>query len=73
MATKDVKQIADECIKELNDEDFLSFFPSLPRVQKRRCYSADVDAKETLCTKLYRGHPSLMLGIFTLLCPHGII
>ena len=71
---EEVKSIPTECITPLpDDEDSLSFFPSLPKVRKWRYYSADVEAKDSLCTKLYRGHPSLMPGLFTLLCPHGII
>ena len=69
---KEMKAIAKECTECLDDEDSLSFFPSLPRIRRRRYYSADVEAKDAHCTKLYRGHPSLMPGLFTLLCPHGM-
>ena len=70
---ENVKPSAKECIEVLDDEDTLSFFPSLPKLRRRRCYAADVDVKDTFCTKVYRGHPSLMPGLFTLLCPHGIL
>lgn len=69
---EEMNAFAREHTECLDDEDSLSFFPSLPRIRKRRYYSADVEAKDTHCTKLYRGHPSLMPGLFTLLCPHGM-
>lgn len=53
------------------EDELLSFFPSLPRMRHRRYYEADVERKQQLCTKKYSKHPSLTPGIFTLFCPHG--
>ena len=50
----------------------LCYFPSLPRVRIRRCFEADTDRKTVVCTKKSSGHPSLLPGIFTIFCPHGL-
>ena len=59
------------------DEDMcmyksLSYFPNLPRVRVRRSYEADKNIKERICTKKGSGHPSLLPGIFTIFCQHGM-
>lgn len=53
-------------------ERSLSYFPSLPQVRARRRYEADKNTKERICTKRGTGHPSLLPGIFTIFCEHGI-
>lgn len=50
----------------------LSYFPNLPRVRVRRSYEADKNTKERICTKKSSGHPSLLPGIFTIFCQHGM-
>ncbi len=55
-------------------DDDLSYFPSLPRVRRRRYYQADLNTKvdtNSMCTKRYSKHPVLSPGVFTLFCPHG--
>lgn len=52
-------------------KDNHSFFPHLPVLWERRRYKSDKQKDASCCTKLYRGHPSLLPGIFTLFCPHG--
>lgn len=49
----------------------LSYFPSLPVIRERGCYTADRVSREKLCTKLSRGHPTLLPGLFTVYCEHG--
>lgn len=49
-----------------------SYFPHLPVLWERRRYKADKNRDALQCTKLYRGHPSLLPGIFTVFCPHGL-
>ena len=66
--------IKDLCPSEdPDDEDGLSFFPSLQRVRRRGHFIADKERtmKDDMCTKLSKGHPSLQPGVFTLFCPHG--
>ena len=52
-----------------------SFLPNWPILNVRGLYKQDLvcakDKSEELCTKEYRGHPTLMPGIFTLYCKHG--
>ena len=59
---------ADECVYKS-----LSYFPNLPRVRNRRSYEADKSTKEKICTKRGSGHPSLLPGIFTIFCQHGMM
>ena len=54
-------------------EKSLSYFPSLPQVRTRRRYEADKKTREKICTKRGIGHPSLLPGIFTIFCEHGIL
>lgn len=50
-----------------------SYFPHLPVLWDRRKYKSDKHNDISSCTKLYRGHPSLLPGIFTIICPHGML
>ena len=52
--------------------DSKSYFPCLPVLWERQRYKADKQSHTSWCTKLYRGHPSLLPGIFTVFCPHGL-
>jgi hypothetical protein len=55
-------------------DDDLSFFPNLPKCRNRGLFAADTvkgGRKAEMCTKQYRGHPTLLPGIFTLYCQHG--
>lgn len=51
----------------------LSYFPGLPLRRKRATFVVDAKraAEGAACTKLSRGHPSLLPGIFTIFCQHG--
>ena len=51
--------------------DNTSYYPNLPTQRLRGVYRSDTNPKETTCSKTYRGHPSLLPGIFTAFCPHG--
>lgn len=46
------------------------FFPNITIKRQRISFPADHE-NEKICTKFYRGHPSLLPGIFTIFCPHG--
>eukprot|EP00794_Sanderia_malayensis_P011390 gene11390-biopygen9074 len=53
-----------------------SFLPNWPVLNERGAYAKDVSSSKKVskdCRKDYRGHPSLMPGIFTLHCMHGIV
>jgi hypothetical protein len=73
------QKVFDPFLKDLfpsedpDDEDGLSFFPSLQRVRRRGHFVADKKRtmKDDICTKLSKGHPSLLPGVFTLFFPHG--
>ncbi len=51
-----------------------SFMPNWPVLTERGRYKQDgvKSGKHEDCNKAYRGHPSLMPGIFILYCEHGI-
>ena len=54
----------------------MSFFPHLPALQSRGKYVADKSSEKRAkinqrCQKKYRGHPTLLPGVFTVFCPHG--
>ncbi|XP_053402535.1 uncharacterized protein LOC123544018 isoform X2 [Mercenaria mercenaria] len=55
-------------------DDELSFFPSLLKYRNRGHFEKDVSRvkRNEQCSKKYAGHPSLLPGVFTLFCPHGI-
>ncbi len=51
----------------------LSFFPSLPSVRSRPAFAADKQRyKDKVCSKRYKGHPTLLPGIFAIFCHHGV-
>ena len=52
-------------------DDSCSFYPHLTRKRSRRLYKADLSRRHPTCSKAYKGHPSLLPGIFTAFCPHG--
>lgn len=55
------------------DTENISYFPTLEVVRGRGLYSSDKDiTRARECTKMSRGHPSLLPGIFTLFCNHGV-
>lgn len=66
-----------ETQEEITTEE-MSLFPSLPKIRNRGLFEQDKmnmkNSKDTQdCSKTYRGHPSLLPGIFTIFCPHGNI
>ncbi len=52
-----------------------SYLPNWPVINERGANKQDLiksnKKKDLECTKDYRGHPTLMPGIFTLYCKHG--
>jgi hypothetical protein len=50
-----------------------SYFPNLPVVRSRGLYVADTARKAKICTKRGSSHPTLLPGIFTLFCSHGMV
>lgn len=63
----------EEDIAALDLDDSCSFYPHLTRKRSRRVYRADLSRKQSTCSKVYKGHPSLLPGIFTAFCPHGMV
>ena len=63
--------IPEEHIDVFNEWNPCCYYPNLPTVRKRGVYKSDSARKDQTCTKVYRGHPSLLPGIFTLFCSHG--
>ncbi len=69
------------CEEEENEEllhdkstDLSSFFPSLPIMRNRGSYDIDKQqhaSADMICGKNYRGHPTLLPGIFTVYCCHS--
>ncbi|XP_052100691.1 uncharacterized protein LOC127734717 [Mytilus californianus] len=53
-------------------QDSLAYFPNLPKIRCRGLYVMDKKMDEKVCTKKGSRHPSLLPGIFTVFCPHGI-
>eukprot|EP00794_Sanderia_malayensis_P003976 gene3976-4525_t len=53
--------------------NYMSFFPCWPTRFQRGVYLKDKgkSGRAEDCTKLYRGHPNLLPGIFTVYCEHG--
>jgi hypothetical protein len=67
------REIADT--NEAIQTDQLSHFPCLPKLRNRCTFSADVRKNVSntgACKKRYTGHPTLLPGIFTLYCQHGV-
>ena len=60
----------------LSGNDPLSFSPSLPLCIGKATYRADLllkkPAPSDFCRKDFNGHPSLLPGIFTVFCHHGV-
>lgn len=54
-----------------SDQNFNGYFPNHPVLCSRPAYKSDKKNKVAVCTKISRGHPSLLPGIFTVFCPHG--
>ena len=52
--------------------DVDSYFPALQICRHRRRYTADTIKASKICTKRGTSHPTLLPGIFTLFCTHGI-
>lgn len=52
-------------------ENSYEYFPSLEKSCSRQTYVSDKRREKYLCSKAYKGHPSLLPGVFTLFCPHG--
>lgn len=48
------------------------YFPTLPMVRSRGTYVADTHQRAKICTKRGSSHPTLLPGIFTLFCSHGM-
>lgn len=61
----------DDSSYDLDDAE-LSFFPSLSACRPRGHYSMDDKKTDHSCQKKYKGHPSLLPGMFTVYCPHGM-
>jgi len=59
---------------DAEDDQSMCYLPNWPALCIRGRYKKDVERKECQhnCRKESRGHPSLLPGIFTLYCPHGI-
>ncbi|XP_052071566.1 uncharacterized protein LOC127709908 [Mytilus californianus] len=49
----------------------MSFFPALSTCRPRGHYGMDEKKSDNSCHKKYKGHPSLLPGVFTVYCPHG--
>ena len=63
--------------KQTSVEDYLrtddSYFPNLPIFRSRGPYVADTGKRAKICTKRGGSHPTLLPGIFTLFCSHGMV
>ncbi len=71
-----VEQHQLDSVSDEHASDSLSYLPNWPLLNIRGVYKKDLSkSKKELksCRKDYRAHPSLMPGIFTLYCPHGIL
>ncbi|XP_022288437.2 uncharacterized protein LOC111100644 isoform X2 [Crassostrea virginica] len=66
----------DTSLEENVDVEDLSFFPTLHKYRNRGIFEMDLKNMKkkqgTECCKRFAGHPSLLPGIFTIFCPHGI-
>ena len=54
------------------EEAKMSLFPSLSTCRPRGHYGMDEKKSDNSCQKKYKGHPSLLPGVFTVYCPHGM-
>lgn len=57
-----------------SDNVEMAHFPNLPLLRSRGFFAADAANNKSMpiCRKQYPGHPTLLPGIFTIYCPHGI-
>lgn len=55
----------------ITEGDDCCYYPNLPQCRQRGFYASDKSSNISTCTKVHRGHPSLLPGIFTIFCPHG--
>ena len=62
--------INEETIEEHTEE--LSYVPQLTLCRNRGQYEADRVKSSRICAKYSTGHQTLLPGIFTLYCEHGI-
>lgn len=53
-------------------DDGMAYYPSLPLVRSWEIYVADKTSQQDKCKKNSLHHPSLLPGIFTVFCPHGM-
>lgn len=58
--------------KSADSSNDLSFFPNFPKIRQRGIYAMDKLKGESICSKKSTRHSSLLPGIFTVFCPHGI-
>jgi hypothetical protein len=67
----DCVDIEEEPSDTTSDES--AFFPALPLLRNRSTYTADKQQSgaDVICGKTFRGHPTLLPGIFTIYCSHG--
>ena len=56
----------------MTDADDCCYYPNLPKCRERGYYASDTTSTVSTCTKVHRGHPSLLPEIFTIFCPHGM-
>jgi len=55
------------------EENTTAYFPNLPLLRERARFAADTSTdKEQNCSKYSGGHPTLLPGIFTVFCHHGM-
>ena len=54
------------------ETDNIAYFPCLPILRNRGAYLTDNTSTNKVCTKRRIGHPTLLPGIFTLFCDHGM-
>lgn len=65
--------LIDDSSAFFDSEVDMAFFPSLQVCRHRGSYQMDAVKTQKTCSKKYKGHPSLLPGVFTLYCPHGKI
>lgn len=54
-------------------EDILAFYPNLPKKYQRGTFTMDKTKSTQICSKRGTRHPSLLPGIFTVFCEHGML
>ena len=47
------------------------YYPMLNKCRDHGNFISDNHRRESICSKRYQGHPTLLPGIFTVFCPHG--